>query len=205
MAERGNEIGHFGIGMHIQSSDVSLSQPFWGILATHVYQALSKWPKMVVKESRLSVNSLTGAKMASFSTLEMGHFAARDYHVVSSPWSTYNTKRAHFHCSKKKMGYFLAIWDYVIVPTDKMAHFDWPKMNKPFWHQSENSQTWLCHNNFGPFWQRLVHEGRQNAPKWLWQRYVSCMNIHTDAKMPHFFSPFSHFGAFWQRLVRDDL
>ena len=57
---------------------------------------------MVVKESRLSVNSLTGAKMAhSFSTLEMGHFAARDYHVDSSPWSTCNTKML-----KKVMGHF---------------------------------------------------------------------------------------------------
>ena len=32
-----NEMGHFGIGMHIHASDISLSQPFWGILATLVY------------------------------------------------------------------------------------------------------------------------------------------------------------------------
>ena len=32
-----------------------------------------------------SVNSLTDAKMAhSFFTLEMGHFVARDYHVISN-------------------------------------------------------------------------------------------------------------------------
>ena len=31
------EMGHFYIGMHIHASDLSLSQPFWGILATLVY------------------------------------------------------------------------------------------------------------------------------------------------------------------------
>ena len=31
------EMGHFGIGMHIHASGLSLSQPFWGILATLVY------------------------------------------------------------------------------------------------------------------------------------------------------------------------
>ena len=36
-----NEIGHFGMRMHIHASDLSLSQPFWGILTTLVYQLLN--------------------------------------------------------------------------------------------------------------------------------------------------------------------
>ena len=31
-----NEMEHFGIGMHIHTSGLSLPQPFWGILATAV-------------------------------------------------------------------------------------------------------------------------------------------------------------------------
>ena len=31
------EMGHFSIRIHIHASDLSLSQPFWGILATLVY------------------------------------------------------------------------------------------------------------------------------------------------------------------------
>ena len=35
-------MGHFGIGMHIHASGLSLSQPFWGILATLVYDSASE-------------------------------------------------------------------------------------------------------------------------------------------------------------------
>ena len=36
------EMGHFGIGMHIHASGLSVTQPFWGILATRVYDLASE-------------------------------------------------------------------------------------------------------------------------------------------------------------------
>ena len=42
VTEGKSEMGHFGIGMHIHASGLSLSQPFWGILATLVYDSASE-------------------------------------------------------------------------------------------------------------------------------------------------------------------
>ena len=37
-----NEMEYFSIGVHIYTRDLSLSQPFWVILATHVYEKIAQ-------------------------------------------------------------------------------------------------------------------------------------------------------------------
>ena len=56
------------------------------------------------------------------------------------------------------------------------------------------------------FWEisRLSkHGGCQNAPKWLWQRQVTCMNMLTDAKMAHLKWGIlkGKIDAFWHRYA----
>ena len=43
-----NEMGHFGIGMHIHASDLSLSQSFLGILTTLVYHRKVRGRKLIL-------------------------------------------------------------------------------------------------------------------------------------------------------------